>query len=58
MASGSHAKQILPKVIWEERIARTQLCNIGYNGMPQNHPKLPLPFDNYHPHVTNGDFVA
>jgi len=24
---------------------------VGYNGMPQIHPKLPLSFENYHPHL-------
>jgi len=30
-----------PKVMWEERVAFTLLCNkfpIGYNGTPQIHP--------------------
>jgi len=41
-----------PKVILGECIALTQLCNkvpIGYSGMPQIHPKLPITFNNYHP---------
>jgi len=43
-----------PKVIWEERIALIQLCNkvpIGYNGTPQIHPKIALPFDDHHPYL-------
>ena len=35
-------KQVLPKVIWEQRVALVQPCNkihIGYNGMPQIHPQ-------------------
>jgi len=39
-------KQVLPKVIWEERVVLAQLPNKvanGYNGTPQIHPqKLPL----------------
>jgi len=34
-------KQVLPKVIWEERIALAQLCNKvpnGYNGTPKTAP--------------------
>ena len=38
----THSTYVLPKVIWEERVARAQLRSevpIGYNGMTQIHPK-------------------
>ena len=34
--------QVIPKVIWEERVALIQLCNkvpISYNGTPQVYPQ-------------------
>jgi len=48
-------KQVLPKVIWEERVALAQLCNkvpIGYNGTPQILPEnCPFTFNDYHFHL-------
>jgi len=53
-ASRQTKQQVLPKVIWEERVAFTQLRNkvpVDYNGMPQIH--LPqnclFPFDDHRP---------
>jgi len=47
------SEQVLPRVIWEGCIAIAQLCNkvpvtIGHQKFA---PKLPLPFDDYHPNL-------
>ena len=48
-------EQVFRKVVWEESVALTQLCNklpIGYNGTPQIHPQnCPFPFDDHHPNL-------